>query len=412
MQPLDVAVLRGQFPALNQLIDGKSPLFFDGPGGAQVPQSVLGAMTDYLGRFNANLGGPFFSGRETEQQALRARQVAATLLGAEHWQEIVFGANFTSLTFAFSRALAREWQAGDEIVVSALDHYSNVSSWQQAAADRGAIVHQVRVDAASGGLDMEHLLSLLGPRTRLVAVTAASNTTGTLVDIPAIADAVHGVGALLYVDAVHFAPHERIDVQAWDCDFLGCSAYKFFGPHLGILYGKLAHLERLTPYKVEPAKNVSPYKWETGTQSWEALAGLEATIAYLASLSGLAADEASLEERLDIGFARSHAHEQLLSAHLLAKLAERPWLTLHGIRGTAGRTPTFALTSLRHTPAQMAVYLGEHQVCSWAGHFYALGLIAALGVGEGGVLRIGCMHYNTHTEIDRLFSLLDAMPTG
>ncbi|MCX7132458.1 MAG: aminotransferase class V-fold PLP-dependent enzyme [Aeromonas sp.] len=258
MQALDIAVLRGQFPALNQLVDGKTPTFFDGPGGAHVPRPVLTAMTDYLGHFNANLGGPFFSARATEQQAQRARQAVATLLGADRAEEIVFGANFTTLTFAVSRALSRGWQAGDEIIVSALDHYSNVSSWQQAAADRGVVVHQVRVDVASGGLDYAHLLTLLGPKTRLVAVTAASNTTGTLVDIPRIADAVHGVGALLYVDAVHFAPHERIDVQAWDCDFLGCSAYKFFGPHLGILYGKYRHLERFTPYKVEPAKNVAP----------------------------------------------------------------------------------------------------------------------------------------------------------
>ncbi len=339
MQPLDIAVLRGQFPALNQLVDGKTPIFFDGPGGAQVPHSVLAAMTDYLGRFNANLGGPFFSARATEQQAQRAREAVATLLGADRAEEIVFGANFTTLTFAVSRALSREWQAGDEIIVSGLDHYSNVSSWQQAAADRGVVVHQVRVDVANGGLDYGHLLSLLGPKTRLVAVTAASNTTGTLVDIPRIADAVHGVGALLYVDAVHFAPHERIDVQAWDCDFLGCSAYKFFGPHLGILYGKHRHLDHFTPYKVEPAKNVAPGKWETGTPSWEALAGVEATIGYLASLSGLDAAEHDLEARLDLAFARSHAHEQQLSAHLLAKLAERPWFTLHGINDSKGAHP-------------------------------------------------------------------------
>lgn len=409
MQPLDIAVLRGQFPALNQLVDGKTPIFFDGPGGAQVPHSVLSAMTDYLGRFNANLGGPFFSARATEQQAQRAREAVATLLGADRAEEIVFGANFTTLTFAVSRALSREWQAGDEIIVSGLDHYSNVSSWQQAAADRGVVVHQVRVDVANGGLDYGHLFSLLGPKTRLVAVTAASNTTGTLVDIPRIADAVHGVGALLYVDAVHFAPHERIDVQAWDCDFLGCSAYKFFGPHLGILYGKHRHLEHFTPYKVEPAKNVAPGKWETGTQNWEALAGVEATIGYLASLSGLDAAEHDLEARLDLAFARSHAHEQQLSAHLLAKLAERPWFTLHGINDSKGRTPTFALTSNRHTPVEMAEFLGQHQVCSWAGHFYALVLVEQLGVSEG-VLRIGCMHYNTLAEIDRLFALLDDMP--
>lgn len=409
MQALDIAVLRGQFPALNQLVEGKAPIFFDGPGGAQVPHAVLTAMTDYLGHFNANLGGPFFSARVTEQQALRARLAVATLLGAERAEEIVFGANFTTLTFALSRALAREWQAGDEIIVTALDHYSNVSSWQQAAADRGVVVHQARVDVTTGGLDYGHLFSLLGPKTRLVAVTAASNTTGTLVDIPRIADAVHGVGALLYVDAVHFAPHERIDVQAWDCDFLGCSAYKFFGPHLGILYGKHRHLAHFTPYKVEPAKNVAPYKWETGTQSWEALAGVEATVEYLASLSGLDGTEHGLEERLDLAFARSHDHERQLSEHLLAKLAERPWFTLHGIHDSLGRTPTFALTSNRHTPAEMAEFLGQHQVCSWAGHFYALALVEQLGVSDG-VLRIGCMHYNTSAEIDRLFALLDDMP--
>ncbi|HAG38905.1 MAG TPA: cysteine desulfurase-like protein, partial [Pseudoalteromonas sp.] len=284
---MNIAQLREQFPALIQTVDGKSPIFLDGPGGSQVPQSVLNAMTAYLGHYNSNLGGAFFSSDKTVELMANARQAAADLLNAPSAQNIVFGPNMTSLTFSFSRAISRIWQAGDEIIVTNADHFSNVSSWQQAAQDKGAKVQTALINEADCSLDMAQFESLLNSNTKLVAVTYASNTTGSINDIKRIIELAHAVGALVYVDAVHYAPHELVDVQALDCDFLACSAYKFFGPHLGMVYGKTQHLEGFTPYKVEPAKDVAPGRWETGTQSFEALAGFIAAVDYIAAISGL-----------------------------------------------------------------------------------------------------------------------------
>ena len=409
---MNLTKLRRQFPALMQQVAGKSPIFLDGPGGSQVPQSVLSAMSAYLGYYNSNLGGAFFSSEKTVELMANARQAAADLLNAPSRDQIVFGANMTSLTFSFSRAISRDWQTGDEIIVTNADHFSNVSSWQQAAEDKGVKVNAARINEADCSLDLAHFASLLNTNTKLVAVTYASNTTGSINDIQRIVAMAHEVGALVYVDAVHYAPHELVDVQSLDCDFLACSAYKFFGPHLGMVYGKSEHLEGFTPYKVEPAKDVIPGRWETGTQSFEALAGLIAAVDYIADISELD-DSHSRREKLTVAFAKTKQHEMALSEYFLTRLVNYPKIKLFGIddlERLSERTPTFALTFTGLEPRQVSEFLGKEHICVWDGNFYAQGLCEQLGVlDKGGVVRIGCMHYNTIEERDQLFDLFDEL---
>ncbi len=401
---------RSQYSALNQRYQGESVLFADGPGGSQVPQSVLDAMVQYLGHFNSNLGGHYFSSKLTTDLMTTAREQAQTLLNAKSAGNIVFGPNMTTLTFSLSRAISREWQIGDEVIVTALDHYSNVSSWQQAAQDKGATVHQARVDENLGSLDVEHLISLLSPNTKLVALTYASNTTGSIVDVKRVVEAAHKVGALVYIDAVHYAPHHLIDVQALGCDFLACSAYKFFGPHLGMVYVNDQWLHSLSPYKVEPATNIGPGRFETGTQNFEALAGFIATVDYLAQWSD---PSKPLRQRLEQSFSQIASHEAALSERFLSRIANNKQITLHGHNQANSelRTPTFAITIDGITTEQVAKALGKHNICVWNGHFYALGLVKQLGLEEGGVIRIGFMHYNTLKEVDLLCDkLLELVP--
>ncbi|CAH1528637.1 Cysteine desulfurase [Vibrio harveyi] len=401
--------IREQFPALAQYHNDRPVTFFDGPGGSQVPQSVLDSMVSYLGHFNSNLGGHYFSSQATVDVMQSARESAQALLNAPSSGNIVFGANMTSLTFQLSRAISRDWKEGDEIIVSALDHYSNVSSWQQAAEDKGVIVHQVRINEHDCTLDLEHLQSLLSEKTRLVAVTYASNTTGSIVDIHQVVELAHRIGAQVYVDAVHYAPHHLVDVQAIGCDFLACSAYKFFGPHVGIAYIADQWLHSIKPYKVEPATNIGPGRFETGTQSFEGLAGVTAAIEYLAQFGD---EGASLRQRLEQSYALYNQHEQQLSAHFLQRLSALDGVNLFGINDESSqlRTPTFALTFDKYAPEFIAKTLGEHNICVWNGHFYALGLVRQLGLEEsGGVVRIGCMHYNTTAETDMLFDVLESI---
>ncbi|MBB1370411.1 cysteine desulfurase-like protein [Pseudoalteromonas sp. SR45-4] len=409
---MNITQLREQFPALMQSVNGKSPVFLDGPGGSQVPQSVLNAMTAYLGYYNSNLGGAFFSSDKTVELMANARQAAADLLNAPSSQQIVFGPNMTSLTFSFSRAISRDWQTGDEIIVTNADHFSNVSSWQQAAEDKGVKVNTALINETDCTLNMAQFESLLNSNTKLVAVTYASNTTGSINNIKRIVELAHNVGALVYVDAVHYAPHELVDVQALDCDFLACSAYKFFGPHLGMVYGKKEHLEGFTPYKVEPAKDVIPGLWETGTQSFEALAGLIAAVDYIADISELD-DSHSRRDKLAAAFAKTKQHEMALSEYFLTRLVNYPRIKLFGIDDLDRlneRTPTFALTFEGLEPRAVSECLGKQHICVWDGNFYAQGLCEQLGVlDKGGVVRIGCMHYNTTAELDQLFNLFDEL---
>lgn len=402
MSSLDLALIRSQFPALNQTWEGVTPLFLDGPGGSQVSQSVLDAMTSYLGRYNANLGGAYFSSHKTVDLMADARCAAQDFYNAASPAEIVFGANATSLTFHMSRAIARDWQAGDEIIVTALDHYSNVSPWVLLAEEKGVTVHQVRVNEADCTLDLAHLAQLLNAKTRLVAVTYASNTTGSIVDMDAVIKLIKTQSqALSYIDAVHFAPHRSIDVQQLDCDFLVSSAYKYFGPHLGVLYGKAEVLANLTPYKVLPAKNVDPNRWETGTQSYEALAGYIAAIDYLASLGDQTLN--TRRAQLVSAFEAIRKHESSLSELVLKTLNTIPSLTLFGIgesQRVDWRTPTFAFRLEGVAPRAVSEYFGKQQVCLWDGNFYAQGLYDQLGLSDiGGVVRVGCMHYNSLEEM-------------
>lgn len=404
--------IRSAFPALQQRWgDGenaRSPCFFDGPGGSQTSQFVLSAMTDYLGRYNANLGAPYLSSEKTMQVMAEARQHVATLLNAETAEQIVFGATATSLMFHFSRAISRDWQAGDEIIVTALDHYSNVSSWLTAAEDQGVIVHQIPVDLETFDIDYQQLAERLSKKTKLVAVTHASNTVGTIVDVSRVVQLAKTVGALTFVDAVHYAPHHLIDVQALDCDFLVISAYKFTGPHLAAVYAKAAHLANLKPYKVLPAANTNPNRWEQGTQNFEAMAGLVACIQYLGNLSDSSTQEISLRQRLTESFAWIAQHESTLSRYFLQRLAEYPNITLYGKTNSKGRTPTFAFRLDKDTPRNFAEFCGKRHLCIGDGNFYAQGLCEQLDLMDsGGVIRVGCLHYNTQEEIDFFFSILD-----
>lgn len=398
---------RSQFGALSQHYQDKPAIFFDGPGGSQVSHSVLEKMTGYLGSYNANLGGHYFSSQMTEQVMHNARASVRTLLNAPSPDNIVFGMNMTSLTFHLSRIISRDWQPGDEIIVTALDHYANVSSWQQAAEDKQAIVHHIPLRPEDCTLDTERLCAQINDKTRLVAVTHASNVTGSVVDIRAITAAAQRVGAQVYVDAVHYAPHNLIDVQALGCDFLVCSAYKFFGPHIGMAYIAPQWLQRLRPYKVEPATDIGPGRFETGTQSFEGLAGVTAAIDYLAQWG---TPGAPLRQRLQESFAAYHRHEEDLCRYFLQRLQQLEGARLYGYPepDSTRRTPTFALTFKNFSPEQIAMLLGRHNICAGSGHFYAQGLIRQLNLQEhDGVLRIGMMHYNTRQEIDRLFEVLE-----
>ena len=401
---------RAQFPALNQKIDDTQPIFFDGPGGSHPSQTVLNAIIGYLSTSNSNLGGAYFSSRQTEQTMIRAREAAKDLYCAKDANEIVFGANATSLSFMMSRVLSKTWQQGDEIIVTALDHYSNVSPWVIEANKAGVIVHQVKVNEEDCTLDYKHLSRLINLKTRLIACSYASNITGSIVDVAKVIELTKSnSNALIYVDAVHLAPHQLIDVQALGCDFLVSSAYKYFGPHLGVLFAKAQHLNELSPDKVAPAKNINPNRWETGTQNYEAMAGLSATIDYLSSLAGV--EGGSRRDKLETAFQNIAMYEHELSRLFLNKINAYPQITLYGIKDKGRlneRTPTFAFTIKGVNPRAVSEFFGAHYVCIWDGHFYAPGLINQLGLTEsGGVIRVGCMHYNTVDEVEYFFVLLD-----
>lgn len=410
MSSYDLSAIRAQFPALARTQDGRPVIYADGPGGTQVPRAVIAAMTAYLENSNANFGGRFVTSRETNAMVAEVRAGVANLLHAAAADEIVFGQNMTSLTFAMSRALARTWQAGDEIIVTTLDHDANVRPWMMAAEDRGAIVRVLPVEPGDLTPSVAGLQKLLSPRTRLVALGYASNAVGSIVDLAPMIASAQAVGALTYVDAVHFAPHGVIDVQALGCDFLACSAYKFSGPHLGILYGRRALLASLTAYKVRPSSAQPPGKWETGTQNTEAIAGLGACLAYLGGLGGVSVDPVTSRAALSRGLQRIVAHEQELSRRFLSGVAMIPGVRVHGIADPQRchqRTPTFGLTFANGTPRQACERLAEQGIFVWDGHFYAQSLIEHLGLADsGGLLRIGFAHYTTPAEVDQVLAAL------
>jgi len=411
----DVQAVRRQFPALQELFDGRPAIFFDNPGGTQVPQRVIDAITDYLIRNNANTHGAFLTSHRSDAIIDNARQAAADLLGAAT-DEIVFGNNMTSLTFALSRTLAHELKAGDEIVVTRLDHDANVAPWLRLAEDVGAQIRWADVDLETCTLDMDHLRSLIGERTKLVAVGYASNAMGTINDVKTIIGWAKAAGALSFIDAVQYAPHGLIDVKALDCDFLACSAYKFFGPHVGILYGKREHLTRLNAYRVRPAGDQLPGKWETGTKNHEGLAGVGAAIDYLADLGvryGNAAPTATRRDKLKAMWPVIEAYERVLIEKLIDGLQFVPGVRIYGITNRFEWDKRVATVSIRKegtTPQQLAQALATQNIFAWDGNFYALAISERLGVeASGGLLRIGLAHYNTLEEIDRCLRVLERM---
>jgi cysteine desulfurase family protein (TIGR01976 family) len=403
---LDLQSVRRQFPALALKVDGQSVVYLDNPAGSQVPQRVIDRTAEYWLTMNANQGGAFATSRRSDAMIAEARQAAATFLNAASADEIVFGPNMTTLTFAVSRAIGRELKPGDEIAVTRLDHDANVSPWL-ALQERGVTVRIVDIKTPECTLDMSDLQRQLNSRTRLVAVTHASNAVGTIPDLAAVSRAAHAAGAWLWVDAVHYGPHGLIDVRAIDCDFLVCSSYKFFGPHQGILYGRRELLQRLRPYKVRPATDEVPSRWETGTQNHECLAGLLGAFEYLAEIGG--ADRV-VRPALEAAMDRIRRHERALVARLIDGLQRIPGITLYGITAPAQfdhRVPTVSLTWPPHRPEAVARWLASHQVFVTHGDHYATELITKLGlVDEGGTLRIGMAHYNTASEVDLVLELL------
>lgn len=401
-----IAAIRTRFPALSRkcVSNGRPLIYFDGPAGSQTPLSVADAVRDYLLSHNANSHGLFATSQETDEIVDSTRLALTDFFQTSDPDEIVFGANMTSLTLHVSRALARTWKPGDEVIVSQLDHDGNYTPWVLAARQAGAVLREIRVCPEDGTLDLEQYRSLLNSRTRLVAVGMASNALGTINPVAEIAAAARSVGALTYLDAVHFAPHRRIDLSAIPADFLVCSAYKFFGPHVGILWGRKELLESLQPDKLRPAPAAGPDRWMTGTQSFEGIAGVRAAIEYLGSLTEEAAS-LSLRERLTRSFAWIGEHETVLADQFLNLLTDLEEYRVWGIsdrRKLQERVPTFSLTHRSRQPAEIAARLAQRGIFGWAGNHYALPCTTALALEPQGTLRLGMLHYNTREEIVRV----------
>jgi cysteine desulfurase family protein (TIGR01976 family) len=408
----DVSSLRQQFPALHRRRDGQTPIFLDGPGGTQVPQRVIDAMVRYLSTCNANHGGLFATSRESDEVLRAAHQAVADLLNAPSPDEVVFGPNMTTLTLHLSRSVARTLRPGDEVLVTRMDHDANVTPWALAARDAGATLRRVDIRPEDCTLDLDDLRRQLGPRTRLVALACASNAVGTINDVRAVTRWAHDAGARVFLDAVHYAPHASIDVQEWGCDFLACSAYKFFGPHVGVLWGRRELLEQLPAYKLRPVPEALPDRWMTGTQNHEGLAGVAAAVDYLLAIgdrTGMPSTEPRW--RLRAGLAAVQAYEATLCRRLLEGLAERPRFKVWGITDPdrlAWRAPTVSITMDDRPAGDIAQHLAERQVYVWHGNMYAPELTERLGLEQrGGLLRLGLVHYNTAEEVDRLLRALD-----
>ncbi len=401
---MDIEQVRAGFPALARKVNGTTAAYLDGPGGTQVHESVISEISGVMERGGANTHGPFVTSIETGAVVDEARAAVADLFGSDP-DEVVFGQNMTSLTYAISRALACTWTSDANIVVTRLDHDANVATWLQAAESAGVEVRFVDFDPADGcSLDLTSLAASLDENTALVAFTHASNATGTITPVKSIVDMAHAVGALTYVDAVHYAPHGLIDVKNSGTDFLACSAYKWFGPHTGIMYGRRELLESVTPFKLRPSPNTSPDRWETGTQSFESLAGVTAAINYIASHG----TGTTRRDRLIDAFATINAYEATISERFLSGLAEMPSVKLFGKTGSHERTPTFAIDIDGVEPDIVAERLGEQGIFVWSGNYYAYEVMGRLGKPDG-LVRIGFIHYNTTEEVDRTLAAIQAL---
>lgn len=414
MSKLNVEAIRAQFPALNQPVNGDTlPVFFDNPGGTQVPYQVIDAVAHYYKHMNANSGGAFATSRDNDAMVYEARVRVADFLHAYRPEEIIFGANMTTLNFNLSRAIARTLKAGDEIVLTRMDHDANIAPWLRIAEDYDMIVRWADILEEDCTLDMDSLEAALTDKTRLVATVHASNAVGTINPVKQIADMAHAAGALYVVDAVQSAPHVPINVQEIGCDFLLCSAYKFFGPHIGMLWGRYDLLVELPAYKVRPAKDTPPYRWETGTPSFETIAGVSAAIdylnnigrehnqAYTAQFPGLGGRQLELKAAMAV----LGEYERELVKYLIEVLQAIPGVRIYGITDPTRyheRVPTVIFTMEGRTPTEIAQYLAQQHIYVWDGNYYAVEIMKRLGYEEEGMVRVGLAHYNTHAEIERL----------
>jgi len=395
------AEIRARFPALARRHAGHPVAYFDGPGGTQVPQVVVDAMADYLLHHNANTHWRYPTSEETDRLLAGAREALADLLGATP-AEIVFGANMTTLTFHLGRALGRGWGAGDEIIITELDHHANVAPWQALARERGVTLRSVPLVLATGELDWAALERLLSPRTRLLAIGAASNALGTVNDVTSACALARAAGALTFVDAVHYAPHALVDVRAIGCDFLACSAYKFYGPHVGILYGRRDRLEALDAPKLAPAPDTAPERLETGTLNHEGIVGAGAAVKFLASLAGDGPQGSTRRDRLARVLGALHQRGQELVGRLWTGLDGLDGIRLYGPPPGRPRTPTVGFTVQDRTTDDVATALAAEGVFVSNGDFYATTVVERLGLSASGLVRAGCACYTTTDEVDRL----------
>jgi len=411
----DVAWVREQFPSLQLKVNGQQAAFLDGPAGTQVPRQVMDAVQKYFLEANANTYGAFLTSRRTNDTISGARAAMADLVNCSP-EEVVFGQNMTTIKLGLARAIGRELKPGDEILLTVLDHDANYSPWK-ALEEKGVVIRTVDIRESDCTLDLDDLKNKLSAKTKLVAVGYASNAVGTINPVAEITRLAHAAGAMSFIDAVHYAPHGAIDVKALDCDFLVCSPYKFFGPHMGTLYGKKKHLERFKPYKVRPATDAAPECWETGTQVQELIAGIQGAVEYVAEL-GRRCDPSAKNRRAALlaAYRSTVAYERTLVTRLIEGLLAIPGLKFFGItdpRRFEERCSTVSFRLAKGTPTDAATFLGDRGIFTWDGNFYALNLTERLGVEKlGGVLRVGLVHYNTVDEVDRLLAGLRDFSTS
>ena len=389
--------IRAAFPALERQYRGQPVAYFDGPGGTQVPRAVVDAVADYLVAHNANTHWVYPTSVETDAMIANARGTLADVLNGSA-EEIVFGANMTTLTFHLARGLGRAWGKGDEVVVTELDHRANVDPWRALERDRGLTIRMVRANVETGELDWDDFARAVGPRTKLVAVGAASNALGTISDVRRAAELAHAVGAFCFVDAVHYAPHTLVDVERLGCDFLACSSYKFYGPHVGILWGKRALLETVDVPKLQPAPDNVPDRLETGTGNFEGLMGAAAAVEFLASLGS----GASRRARLATAFETLHRRGMSLAARLWEGLGGIPGVRRYGPPPGRPRTPTVSFALDGVSSENVARALAERALFVSNGDFYASTIVARLGHAEDGLVRVGCACYTSEEEVERL----------
>jgi cysteine desulfurase family protein (TIGR01976 family) len=401
---LSVIDIRRHFPALERVHNGYPVAYFDGPGGTQVPRYVVEQMNDYLYHHNANTHWAYPTSAETDDALAHAREVYAEFLNASP-SEIAFGANMTTLTMHLARALSLDYKPGDEIVVTELDHHANIDTWRRLAVERGVTIRTVRMDTVTGQLNRDDLESLIGPKTKMVAIVAASNALGTINDLKSAIATAHDAGALVFVDAVHYAPHALIDVKELDCDFMSMSAYKFYGPHNGVLYAKRELYDRIDFPRLVPAPDYAPENAETGTQDHEGMIGAAAAVEYLASLGG----GVSLRESLRRVFQETHRRNIALFNRLWNALSSLPRVTLYGPPPDSPRTPTLAFTIEGCTSTDAARRLAEKGLFLSHGDFYAYTVVQRLGLAPEGLIRAGCAIYTTESEIDRLIEAVEQL---